>query len=72
MEVGSTREKDKNKQKSEKPKPPFLIAKDDTKPVLQDPVNFLLFSSNLSKHFFFVFSFSGFCKLEISDKCVFD
>ncbi|KAJ8443358.1 hypothetical protein Cgig2_015839 [Carnegiea gigantea] len=38
MEVGSTREKDKNKQKSETPKPPFVIAKDDTKPVLQDPL----------------------------------
>lgn len=38
MEVGSRREKEKNKHKSEKPKPPFVIAKDDTKPVLQDPL----------------------------------
>jgi len=47
MEADSRREKEKNKEKnkekSEKSKPPFVIAKDDTKPVLQDPVNVLLF-----------------------------
>lgn len=38
MRGGRQRGERKNKHKSEKPKPPFVIAKDDTKPVLQDPL----------------------------------
>ncbi|KMT14368.1 hypothetical protein BVRB_4g071480 [Beta vulgaris subsp. vulgaris] len=36
MDVGLKRENEKKQKKNEKP--PYVVAKDDTKPVLQDPL----------------------------------